>query len=103
MNIRIFSLRIFVNYFELIGFTFGRLDWQHRYSLIKSTILIILFIYSYRLIYQSYQNEYDRQEISKITPNLFGKMIEQINDTLFFILFLSFYIFYMINGNGCLL
>lgn len=94
-----FKIIFFCSCFHrLIGFTFGRFDWQHRYSLIKSTILIILFIYSYRLIYRSYQNEYDRQEISKITPNLFGKMIEQINDTLFFILFLSFYIFYMING-----
>ena len=82
----------------MIGFSFGRFEWKHRWTMIKCTIMTTLFINGSYHVYIHNSQEYDGVSATKISQNAFGLLIDKINATLYLMAFIVSYIVYSLNG-----
>ncbi|XP_046917172.2 uncharacterized protein LOC124497550 [Dermatophagoides farinae] len=96
--IKIFAVRLFYNFYRMIGFSFGRFEWKHRWTMIKCTIMTTLFINGSYHVYIHNSQEYDGVSATKISQNAFGRLIDMIGEFLYLITFIVSYLVYSLNG-----
>nr|XP_027203188.1 uncharacterized protein LOC113797070 [Dermatophagoides pteronyssinus] len=98
MKIKIFIVRLYYNFYSSIGFCFGRFDWKHRWSIIKSIIMITLFLNCSFFMYERYRRKYKGISASKISQNAFGLLIDRVNSLQFMFSFILSFLVFSING-----
>ncbi|XP_027203179.2 uncharacterized protein LOC113797064 [Dermatophagoides pteronyssinus] len=100
-EINIFAVRLFYNFYSMTGFCFGRFEWKQRWSMIKLTIMLTLFINAifYMYIQSKNHHQYNNYILAtKISQNVFGHFIDMGNSFIFFLVFFVAYFVYSFNG-----
>ncbi|KAH9505995.1 hypothetical protein DERF_010755 [Dermatophagoides farinae] len=99
MVIKIFSVRLFHYFYSSIGFSFGCLDWKHRWSIIKCIIMNILFINAIYHIMDYKNHEFTGLNDTAFNQKIFGRFIDNISASLYIGSFFVSYLIYSFNGH----